>query len=142
MRLKLFIFLTVLCLTNSFSQNFGSFASGIKINNTIYNVTASGVNNQINPSPSSQSFDGLNLGSFGQNSTCALITGGEIKTFKEVNANVCSAVLNWRVYPVGNASGMFNAINLTTVADCNLATNTFNDGLGPCTIRDQKWILT
>ena len=121
------------------SQGFDAFASGVKINNTIYNTTGTGVN-QINPNVGAQSFDGINLGVFGQNSTCARITGAEVKTWKTVTSNVCSTKLYWRVYPVSSTpSGSFTAISLSNVSDCNITTNVFNDGFGPCSINDQKW---
>ena len=139
MKLKLYLLICLLYNIFSFGQNFGSFATGIKVKNTIYNTTASGSGNQINPNLGAQFFDGANLGTFGQNSTCAKITGAEVKTFKNTNANVCGVKLNWRVYPVGAPSGGYNMIDLATVSDCNLAANTFNDGFGPCSLNDQKW---
>jgi len=123
----------------NFGQNFDSFASAIKINNTIYNTTGSGIN-LINPNPGAQTFNGVNLGVFGQNSSCARITGGEIKTWKTATGNVCSANLYWRVYPSSSApTGSFNPITLTTISNCDTANGVFFDGLGPCASNDQKW---
>ena len=139
MKLKITSFFLLFFTVCSFSQNFGSFASGIKINNTIYNTTASAPVQQIDPSSSALSFDGGNLGVFGQNATCAKITGGEVKTWKNTLGNVCGAVLNWRVYPSGSPSGSFNAVSLSTISECNTGTGIFNDGLGPCGNGDQKW---
>jgi gliding motility-associated-like protein len=140
MRLKLAVVFTLFLSIISFGQNFGSFASGIKVQNTIYNLTASAPIHQINPNSGAQQFDGVNLGTFGQNSTCATITGAEVKTWKNATGNVCGVTLNWRVYAASVApSGSFNAINLTNVSDCDLGTNIFNDGLGPCGSGDQKW---
>ena len=136
---QLFLIFLVFFFVFAKAQNFGSFASGIKINNTIYNCTANGQPNQIDPSPTAQNFDGLNLGTFGQNSTCINITAGEIKTFKEANANVCSARMYWRTYLAGSPTGAFNTVNLTTISECNVPAFTFFDGFGPCTVRDQKW---
>lgn len=136
---KINIIFFLLFLSISYGQNFGSFASGVKINNTIYNISGTGLN-QINPNFDAQNFDGVLLGSFGQNSTCAKITAGEVKTFKTASGNVCSATLNWRVYLASAApSGTFNLIPLPLLIDCNLGTNTFNDGFGPCNNGDQKW---
>ena len=120
----------------SYSQNFDSFASGIKINNTTYNLTGSSPN-EINPG--GPVYNGTNLGNFKQNSTCANITAGEIKTFKQASSNVCSATLKWRVYPAGSPAGSFSAIPLLPVFECNLVTNIFNDGFGSCVANDQKW---
>jgi large repetitive protein len=135
--MKKICFLGLLFLTFiAHSQNFDAYASGIKIQNTIYNVTGTGIN-EINPS--GPAFNNVNLGSFGQNSTCARISGSEVKTSKGSSSNVCSVTLFWRVYPSGNPSGSYNPISLSTVSDCNLTTNVFNDGFGPCGLNDQKW---
>ena len=137
---KIYSVIFLLFTVFSFSQNFGSFASGIKINSTIYNTTASAPIHQINPDASAQNFDAVSLGTFGQNATCARITGAEIKTFKNTLANVCSASLLWRVYPTSSTpSGVFNTISLATVNNCDLVTSTFDDGFGPCGNGDQKW---
>lgn len=131
-----FLFISII----TFGQGFDSFASGIKINNTIYNTTASAPIHQINPDASAQNFDGLNLGNFGQNSTCARITGGEIKTWKNASGNVCGSNLYWRVYPASaSPSGSFNVVALSSISNCDLGTNIFTDGFGPCGNDDQKW---
>ena len=135
MKKNYLLFLLFLSLF-SYSQNFDSFASGIRINATTYNLTGSSPN-EINPG--GPIFNGANLGDFKKNSTCANITAGEIKTFKEASSNVCSATLKWRVYPAGSPSGSFTTIPLLPVFECNLATNIFNDGFGSCTTNDQKW---
>lgn len=139
MKLKFLLLIALLASIATFSQDFGTIASGIKIQNTIYNINSNSAINAINPNITAQNFEGLNLGTFGQNSNCALITGAEIKTFKNASSNVCSAVLNWRVYTTGAPSGIYNAISLTTISDCNLGTNTYLDGLGPCAAGNQKW---
>ena len=139
MKLKITFLLLFFSLV-SFSQNFDSFASGIKIYNSIYNVTASAPIHNINQSSGAQNFQGVNLGTFGANSTCAKITGSEVKTFKNLSSNVCSVSMNWRVYQASaTPSGSFNTISLATISECDLVTSTFNDGLGPCANRDQKW---
>uniref|UniRef100_UPI0037510024 hypothetical protein n=1 Tax=Flavobacterium sp. TaxID=239 RepID=UPI0037510024 len=139
MKFKLFLLTYIFINFNCFSQNYGSFASGIKINNTIYNTTFSANVHQINPNPGALNFDGINLGSFGQNSVNNLITAAEIKTFKTVFGNVCSGALNWRVYPVGLPTGLYNSISLNTFTDCNVGNSLFNDNIGPCGNGDQKW---
>ncbi|AWI25435.1 gliding motility-associated C-terminal domain-containing protein [Flavobacterium pallidum] len=122
-----------------YGQNFESFASGIRINNTIYNISGSQSIQLINPDPGAQFFDGVNLGTFSQNSTCAAITAGEVKTWKTATSNVCSVTLSWRAYPAGSPSGVFNTIPLAQLFECNTGTSIFNDGLGPCAANDQKW---
>ncbi len=133
--------LLLLLVCNSYAQNFGDFASGIKINNTIYNTTASAQIHQIDPNNGALWLDGSNLGNFGELTSCSRITGAEIKTFKNTNANVCSATLFWRVYPSGNPSGAFHSVALSTISECNLSASpaVFYDNLGPCGARDQKW---
>lgn len=135
---KIYLLSILLISTLSIAQNFGSFASGLKINNTIYNVSASAPIHQTDPSATALYFDGANLGNFGQNSTIANISGAEIKTWKNASANVCSGNLKWRVYS-NTPTGIFNSYNLAAVSDCNSSTNLFIDGLGPCGGNDQKW---
>src|SRR3970282_1821223 len=128
---KNYLFIAVLFLIYSFGygQGFGQFASAIKINNTIYNTTGVAPN-KINTDLSAPDFDGSSLGTFGANSTCAKITAGEIKIWKNGTGNVCSANILWRVYPTSSPSGSFNTIPLSNVIDCG--GSIFNDGLGPC----------
>ena len=134
----LFIITFLLNYCISYGQNFGQFASAIKINNSIYNTTGVAPH-KINSDAGAPDFDGASLGTFGANSTCAKITAGEIKTWKNASANVCGATLFWRVYTTGFPSGSFHPIPLTTVTDCDTATTIFNDGLGTCGNGDQKW---
>jgi hypothetical protein len=123
------------------AQNFGDFASGIFINNCgnsqFYNTSGSG-DNCINPNCATV-FNGVNFGSFNQNSGALAIRGGEIKTWKNGGGNVCSARLNFIVYPTGSrpATPTFTVMNLPFKANCN--SGTFEDGLGPCGGSDQKW---
>jgi gliding motility-associated-like protein len=136
---KIYLFGLLLFSTIFYGQNFNSFASGIRIGSTIYNTTGSGIN-AINPTPTAQSFNMANLGTFGQNSTCARITASEIKTFKTATSNVCSATMFWRVYLASaSPTGTFNTIPLVNLVDCNIPMGTYNDGLGPCSANDQKW---
>ncbi|TDD94458.1 beta strand repeat-containing protein, partial [Flavobacterium cellulosilyticum] len=135
---KIYLFLILLFFNYYFgiSQNFDQFASGIKINNIIYNTT--GIDpNKINSDSGAPNFERANLGVFGQNSSCAKITASEIKTWKTSSGNVCTATLYWRTYPNGSPSGIFNAIPLSMVTNC--AGSVFADGIGPCTGNDQKW---
>jgi hypothetical protein len=123
------------------SQNFGEFASAVYLNNCsstfFHNVTGTGAN-CINPTCATV-FNGSNFGTFNQNSNGLEIRGGEIKTWKNGGGNVCSARMNYIVYPTGSRPGApaFNTINLPFKAGCNAGT--FADGLGPCGGNDQKW---
>jgi hypothetical protein len=123
------------------AQNFGEFASAVFLKdcggNLYYNTTGSGLN-CINVNCATQ-FNGKNFGSFNANSSSFEIRGGEIKSWKNSNGNVCSARLNWVVYPQGNrpASPVFTTINLPFKTNC--CGTTFCDGQGPCGGSDQKW---
>uniref|UniRef100_UPI003752039F beta strand repeat-containing protein n=1 Tax=Flavobacterium sp. TaxID=239 RepID=UPI003752039F len=130
---KKYILFILLFISYAFGygQDFGQFASGIRINNVIYNTTG-----DIGLVP----LDGANLGTFGQNSTCATITSGEIKTWKNASTNVCTATVNWRVYPTGSPTGSFNTIPLLNVYNCgSVSAGVFDDGIGACSNGDQKW---
>ena len=126
-----------------FGQNFGEFASAVLLfncnNSTYYNTTGGGAN-CINPNCSIQ-FNNQNLGSFNTNSLSLILNGGEIKSWKNNNANVCSARLNYVVYPQGNrpASPTFSVINLPF--KCNCCGSVFCDNIGACGGNDQKWSL-
>ncbi|MFN6037490.1 MAG: T9SS type A sorting domain-containing protein [Bacteroidota bacterium] len=138
-------FFTVFTISFQFlnSQNFGEFASAVLLfncNNSIYyNSTGAGVN-CINSDCSVQ-LNNQNLGSFNTNSQSLILNGGEVKTWKNSNANVCGARINYVVYPQGNrpASPTFSVINIPF--KCNCSGTTFADGQGACGGNDQKWSL-
>jgi hypothetical protein len=124
-------------------NEFGDFASAIKIRNCgasqFYNTSGLGadcINNDC-----SVQFQSRNFGSFNQNSGALRIVGGEIKTWKNTIADVTGARLYYTIYPTGSRPGspVFSDFNLPFKCDCNTGTNTFNDGLGPCGARNQKW---
>jgi hypothetical protein len=118
---------------------FGSFASAIHLSKDggatkdFYNTNKLvGDANAIGP----YNFTG-DLGSFAQNGHKLLITGGEVKTFRGNNDNVCSAKLYFRIYPAGSPGGAFTSISLPFFANCS--GGVFTDGKGPCSPTDQKW---
>ena len=119
---------------------FGDFASAVKINNgttnLFYNTTGTGVN-QINPA--GPSFVAQNLGTYIYQSNGLRISGAEVKTFKNTNANVCGAKLYYALYPTATppAIPVFTAVSIPFKCDCGLGL--FNDALGPCGPGDQKW---
>jgi hypothetical protein len=123
------------------AQGFGEFASAVFLMNCSSNVyynTTGGSPHCINPD-CSQLFNNNNFGSFNQNSQSLLLRGGEIKSWKSNNGNVCSARLNYVVYTQGNRppSPTFSTINLPFKSNC--CGSTFCDGAGPCGGNDQKW---
>jgi hypothetical protein len=124
----------------SFCQ-FGIFASAIQLttdggtNKTFYNTNKLlGDPNAIGPI----NFGG-SLGSFAKNDGKLRVTGGELKSFRTSNDNVCGGNVNYRVYPTGSTPGQlpFTQIGLGFFANCN--NGMFADGKGPCSATDQKW---
>ncbi len=123
------------------AQNFGYFATAVWMKDSSYTGF---FNTDDTSSPSAISnnpyinFDSA-LGSFPQNSGSLIISGAEVKTFKESNSNVCGATLYFTVYPVGNrpADPVFSAIDLGFFSNCT--GGVFDVGGGPCNVGDQKW---
>jgi hypothetical protein len=125
----------------SFGQDFGQFASAVFIqnctNSIFYNTTGDGANCINNDC--AVVFNGLNFGSFYRGSSALALKGGEIKTWKNGSGNVCSARINYTIYPDGSRPGspVFEVVNLPFKAWCDAGT--FSDGFGPCGGNDQKW---
>jgi len=129
----------LLCTTFPLFAQFGPFASAIHLSKDggttkeFYNTyKLVGDVNAIGP----YNFLG-DLGTYNQHDGRLIITGGEVKTFRGNNDNVCNAKLYYRVYPIGNPSGSYTLINLPFFANCN--SGVFTDGKGPCSTTDQKW---
>ena len=133
--------------TNLFAQ-FGLYASAAYINqngsNSFYNNTAPGLGQDIGTT----TFQGTGLGVYEQNSGNLKLVGSEVKTFKGVTDNVCSAALNYTIYLAGSrpASPVFTAIDLGFYSDCFAPAcgsffGSYNilAGGGCCSDRDQKW---
>ena len=72
-------------------------------------------------------FNGTDLGDFTAADALTL-NGGELKTYKNDNSNVCGGTLNYRVYALGDTPGAFTALDLPFSA--NLSGS------------DQKWAAT
>lgn len=133
---------TSLGLTNFGSgAQFGEFASAAFVENcgvgSYYNVTGEDVN-CINLD-CDVVFDGVDFGEFNQFSGGLLLQGGEVKSWKIADGNVCSASICYAVYPLGDTPDVsdFNCINLPFQSNC--CGTEFCDGFGPCTGNDQKW---
>lgn len=143
MKKYLLLFFTFFVFIFSSKAEFGIYASAVYIN---VNGTSQFYCTQILAGNTSAiglvNFDGNNLGSFVANTATLTLRGGEVKTFRDNNGNVCSGKLFFTVYPQGArpVSPVFTAVNLDFFCDCN-GDATFNScGGGPCTIgRDQKW---
>lgn len=118
--------------------NFGSYASAVWLQNcstsNFFNTTGSGANLI---GPAANVFAGTHLGTYIQNSGSLLLKGAEVKTFKSLTSNVCSANLHYRIYPQLGTPGVFQSMNLPWYSDCGAGT--FNNGGDPCNPNDQKW---
>ena len=117
--------------------SFGSFASAVWLtnceDNNFFNTVGSGTSII---GPVENVFPDTDFGTYISNSNTFKLRGAEVKTFKSVNANVCSAQLNYRIYPQAGTPGAFTILNLPFFDNC--ASGSFPSG-GPCSPRDQKW---
>ena len=117
---------------------FGSYASAVWLANcstsNFFNTVGSGADII---GPASNIFPDSNLGTYLQNSSSLMLKGAEIKTFKNASSNVCSARLNYRIYPQAGTPGTFQVMDLPWFSDCG--SGAFNVGGGPCNVGDQKW---
>lgn len=140
MKKQFYTLLSLLVLGSTQAQaQIGIFASAIQIS-TDGGATKKFYNtNKLVGDPNaigSVNFQG-SLGTFAKFDGKLRVHGGEIKTFKGNNDNICGGTLNWRVFPVGNPGGAFTQVDLGFFAGC--ASGTFSDGQGPCSGNDQKW---
>jgi gliding motility-associated-like protein len=132
------------------SCSFGNYASAVWIENCLtqdsqsitngnnfFNITGIGTNRIANGITNFQ-FADQDLGVYVQNSGSLMFRGGEIKSFKTTSANVCSARLNYRIYPIGGTPGSFVTLNLPFFNNCDVPSSQFPSG-GPCHAGDQKW---
>ncbi|MCF6130284.1 fibronectin type III domain-containing protein [Flavobacterium sp. AS60] len=117
--------------------SFGSFASAVWLtnceDNNFFNTVGSGTSII---GPAENVFPDTDFGTYISNSGTFKLRGGEVKTFKSATANVCSARLNYRIYPQGGTPGTFTVLNLPFFEDCT--SGSFPSG-GPCSPGDQKW---
>ncbi len=125
----------------SHAQSFGTFASAVWITDcnqsNFFNTSGTGPNLI---GPVGNVFNNANLGVHTQNSGTLILRGAEVKTFKNpASSNVCSVRLNYRVYPQGSPSGIFNVIDIPLLSDCDVPNSQFLVGAGPCAAGDQKW---
>jgi len=115
----------------------GSFASAVWLNNcstnNFFNTVGSGTSII---GPVQNIFMNNDFGTYISNSGTFKLRGGEVKTFKTATANVCSARLHYRIYPLSGTPGTFTVIDLPFFNDC--VSGSFPSG-GPCNVGDQKW---
>ena len=148
MRKKLIAAIALFIIFKTSNAQFGLYASAAYINsngiNSFYNNTAPGPGQDIG----STTFQGTDLGPFEQNSSKLKITGAEVKTYKGISDNVCSATLNYTVYLIGArpASPVYTSILLGFYSDCFAPAcgsffGSYNlvAGGGCCSAGDQKW---
>ncbi|WP_291131972.1 choice-of-anchor L domain-containing protein [Flavobacterium sp. UBA7682] len=128
---------TTLVVTVYQNCAFGSYASAIWLNNcetdNFFNTVGSG---SSIIGPVQNIFPNTDFGTYLSNSNTFKLRGGELKTFKSATANVCSARLNYRIYPASGTPGTFTVINLPFLDECG--GGSFPSG-GPCNAGDQKW---
>ncbi|WP_298303368.1 fibronectin type III domain-containing protein [Flavobacterium sp.] len=128
---------TTLNVTVLPSCDFGSYASAVWLTNcatsNFFNTVGTGVDII---GPAANVFPNTDLGTYVQNSNALILRGAELKTFKSVTANVCSARLNYRIYPAATTPGAFTVMDLPFFDNCG--GGTFPTG-GPCNTGDQKW---
>lgn len=121
------------------AQNFGIYASAVWVSDcnqsNYFNTSGSGASLI---GPVANAFDNNNFGTHTQNSGTLVLRGAQVKTFKNVGANVCSVRLYYRIYPQSGTPGSFNTIDLPPVDNCNTGTGQFPSG-GACSAGDQKW---
>jgi gliding motility-associated-like protein len=127
------------------SCEFGSYANAVWLTNcqtsNFFNTQGSGTDII---GPAQNVFPNSDLGTYVQNSGTLKLRGAEVKTFKSATANVCSARLFYRIYPVAGTPGAFTSMDLpffdncTIDSDSNGTVDTYPTG-GPCNPRDQKW---
>ncbi|WP_298397370.1 fibronectin type III domain-containing protein [Flavobacterium sp.] len=117
--------------------DFGSYANAVWLTNCetsgFFNTVGSGTDII---GPATNVFPNTDLGTYVQNSNTLIFRGGELKTFKSATANVCSARLNYRIYPAASTPGAFTVFDLPFFDNCG--GGTFPSG-GPCSTGDQKW---
>ncbi|WP_293895224.1 CUB domain-containing protein [Flavobacterium sp.] len=117
--------------------SFGSFANAVWLTNcedsNFFNTVGSGTSII---GPAQNIFPNTDFGTYISNSNTFKLRGAELKTFKSATANVCSARLNYRIYPQSGTPGAFTVLNLPFFEDCSAGT--FPSG-GPCNPGDQKW---
>lgn len=119
---------------------FNAFATAVNINTCettapgeFFNITGSGTNAI---GPATNVFPNNNYGTYVQNSGNLIFNGAELKSFKTVTSNVCSANLYYRVYEASSTPGTFTTVALPFFDDC--VAGSFPTG-GPCNTGDQKW---
>jgi len=117
--------------------SFDSYASAVWLDNcntaAFFNTVGTGTSLI---GLATNNFPNTNLGVYVQNSNTLILRGAELKTFKTATANVCSANLNYRIYPVAATPPAFTTLPLPFFDDCS--GTTFPTG-GPCSTGDQKW---
>ncbi|MDN3677713.1 fibronectin type III domain-containing protein [Flavobacterium paronense] len=128
---------TTLSVTVYQDCSFGSFASAVWLtnceNNDFFNTVGSGASII---GPVTNVFPNTDFGTYISNSNTFKLRGAEVKTFKSVTANVCSARLNYRIYPQSGTPGAFTILDLPFYNNC--VSGSFPSG-GPCNPGDQKW---
>ena len=101
------LFLTALFTTSSVRADWGIYQSYIIVDAGGGNAYYAGDYNSDNAT----AFNALNLGTVAQGASLTL-NGGELKTWKNGNSNVCGGTLFYRVYASGTPSGDYSGVAL------------------------------
>ena len=121
------------------AQTFGTVSSAVWLTDcnqsNFFNTSGSGANLI---GPAGNVFTNTNLGVHTQNSGTLTLGGAEIRTSKDVVANVCSARMYYRIYLQSGAPGGFITVNLPLSDNCDIPSSQFPSG-GSCLTGDQKW---
>ncbi len=137
------IVLAFLCLiffsAGAKAQTFGTVSSAVWLTDcnqsNFFNTSGSGANLI---GPAGNVFTNTNLGAHTQNSGTLVFGGAEVRTSKDVVANVCSARMYYRIYLQSGAPGAFTTVNLPLSDNCDIPSSQFPSG-GSCVAGDQKW---
>ena len=101
------LLLTGLLTSSTAMADWGIYQSYIIVDDGAGNAYyAGGIN-----SDNATAFNGLSLGTFAQGASLTL-NGGELKTWKNGNSNVCGGMIFYRVYASESASGDYSGVAL------------------------------
>ncbi len=137
-------FLALLCVVSfcipSRGQTFGTVSSAVWLTDcnqsNFFNTSGNAADL---PGPAANEFNNASLGVHTRNSNTLILSGAEVRTFKNaVIGNVCNVQLYYRIYLQSGAPGSFNAMDLPLVDNCDVLSGQYGSG-GSCQAGDQKW---
>ncbi|MGK2862692.1 MAG: hypothetical protein ACSLE0_12215, partial [Chitinophagaceae bacterium] len=138
------IFIALLCVVffciQSRGQTFGTVSSAVWLTDCNQSNFFNTSGNAADLSgPPANVFNNASLGVHTRNSNSLILSGAEVKTFKNaVIGNVCNVHLYYRIYPQSGAPGAFNSMDIPLVDNCDVPSGQYGSG-GTCQPGDQKW---